>query len=132
MAKVLDASALMAYLGREDGYEHVRDLFIKAAGADRNLLMTTVNWGEVYYLLIRDYGHQEAEQIRSLIDTFPVEFVPADIELTKQAAVYKAEKKLPFVDCFAAALAKRRKAELVTADKDFKVVEGEIKIVWIV
>ncbi len=131
MTKVLDASALMAYLGKESGYEQVRDLFIKAAGSDRNLLMTTVNWGEVYYLLIRDYGHEEAEKIRLLVNTFPIEFVPVDVELTQQAALYKADKKLPFVDCFAAALAKLRKAELVTVDKDFKAVEDQIKIIWI-
>ena len=30
-------------------------------------------------------------------------------------------------DCFAAALAKLRKVELVTGDEDFKQVEGEVK-----
>ena len=34
-------------------------------------------------------------------------------------------------DCFAAALAKLHKAELVTGDEDFKQVEGEVKTLWI-
>jgi predicted nucleic acid-binding protein len=34
-------------------------------------------------------------------------------------------------DCFAAALAKTRKAELVTGVPEFKQVEGEIKIGWL-
>jgi len=32
---------------------------------------------------------------------------------------------------FAAALAKLRNAELITGDRDFKAVEGEIKIGWL-
>jgi len=38
---------------------------------------------------------------------------------------------MSYVDCFAAALAKARKAELVTGDKEFRQAEGEIKILWI-
>jgi predicted nucleic acid-binding protein len=38
---------------------------------------------------------------------------------------------MSYADCFAAALAKLRKAELVTGDEEFKQVEGEIKIRWI-
>jgi len=34
-------------------------------------------------------------------------------------------------DCFAAALAKIRKAELVTGEPEFKQVESEIKIFWL-
>ena len=43
----------------------------------------------------------------------------------------KAVFKLPFADCFTADLAKLRKGKLVTTDADFKVVEKEIKIVWL-
>ena len=130
MEKVLDTSALWAYLTKEPGYEKVRDLFIRSAGG-KDLLMTTVHWGEMYYLLMRDHGERETEAICTMIDSFPLEIVPVDRDLSRQAALYKINKKLPFVDSFAAALAKLRKAELVTADKDFKVVEGEVKIVWI-
>jgi predicted nucleic acid-binding protein len=34
-------------------------------------------------------------------------------------------------DCFAAALAKREKAEIYTGDPEFKTAEREIKIVWL-
>jgi hypothetical protein len=34
-------------------------------------------------------------------------------------------------DCFAAALAKQRRVELVTGDKEFKQVEKEIRILWL-
>jgi predicted nucleic acid-binding protein len=54
------------------------------------------------------------------------------MELAKKAAELKASRKMSHADCFAAALAKLRKAELVTGDKEFKQVEGEVKILWIV
>jgi ribonuclease VapC len=39
--------------------------------------------------------------------------------------------RIAYADCFAAALAKSRKAELITGDKEFKLLEGEIKVEWI-
>lgn len=57
--------------------------------------------------------------------------VPADLNLARQAATFEATKKMSYGDCFAAALAKSRKAELVTGDKEFKQVEGDAKVVWI-
>ena len=131
MVKILDASALMAYLEKEPGHEKVQDLLAKAIEDEKSLLMTTVNFGEVYYLIVREKGAQEAENILQLLQTLPIDIIPVDWELTKQAAVYKATSRLAYLDSFAAALAKLRKGELVTTDKDFKAVEGEIKIVWI-
>jgi hypothetical protein len=54
------------------------------------------------------------------------------LELVRQAAVFKATKKMSYADCFAAALAKTKNAELVTGDPEFKVTEGELrKIRWL-
>ena len=131
MVKVLDASALMAYLEKEPGHEKVTEALSKAVLSEKKLLMTVVNWGEVYYTLVREYGLEEAEKISGLIETFPIELILPDKELAKQAALLKATKKLPYVDSFAAALALTRKAQLVTTDGDFKAVENSISILWI-
>ena len=41
-------------------------------------------------------------------------------------------KTMSLADCFAAALAKTRNAELVTGDREFKVIESELKkIRWL-
>jgi len=131
MVKILDASALVAYLWKQSGYESVQDLLSKAAASERRLLMAAVNFGEVYYLLLRDHGLEDADKILKFIETLPIDFVEVDMGLAKQAAIYKATKKLPYADCFAAALAKVHKGEIVTGDKEFKTVESEIKIVWV-
>jgi hypothetical protein len=54
-----------------------------------------------------------------------------DLRLARQAAVFKASYRLSLADAFAAALAKEKKAELVTGDPEFKALEKEIKIVWL-
>lgn len=131
MVKVLDAYALMVYLEKEPGYEKIKELFIKAAENGKNLLMSTVNWGEVFYILIKNYGINEAEKIQYVIETFPIEFVPVDFNLAKQAALFKAKGNISYADCFSAALAKLYKGEVVTGDKEFKEVENEVKISWI-
>ncbi|MFH1422301.1 MAG: type II toxin-antitoxin system VapC family toxin [Planctomycetota bacterium] len=131
MIKILDASALLTYLEKEPGYEKVRDAFIKAANTGKNLSMTTVNWGEVLYILTKELGQEEADKIEKVIESFPIELVPVDTALAKQAAYYKAEYKLPYVDCFAAGLSKLRRGELLTCDNDFRIMKTEIKILWL-
>lgn len=131
MVKILDSSALIAYFEKESGYEEIAALFSDSLAKQRPLLMSSINWGEVYYFLIREHGLKIAEEILSLIDTFPIELTIPDLQLTKQASVYKATRKLPYVDCFAAALAKLHNGELITRDHDFKVLQDEIKIRWL-
>jgi len=43
----------------------------------------------------------------------------------------KASGNISYGDCFAAALAKLKKADLVTGDNEFNTLEGEIKLSWI-
>ena len=92
MVQVIDACALMAYLEKESGAQKVKELLVKASEGSNLLLMTTVNWGEVFYVLVRDHGILEAERIQRIVETFPIEFVPVDLVLAKQAALYKAVK----------------------------------------
>ncbi|MBI3894716.1 MAG: type II toxin-antitoxin system VapC family toxin [Acidobacteria bacterium] len=129
--RVLDSYALLVYVQGERGKQKMIELFESAAGTNINLLLSTVNWGEVIYSTLRTYGHERAEDIAQLISRLPIEIIPADLHLARQAAEFKAAKRMSYADCFAAALAKLRKAELVTGDREFKQVEGEVRILWI-
>jgi predicted nucleic acid-binding protein len=128
---VLDASALMTFFEDRPGADRVQELLVKAAGVKRPLLMSVVNWGEVYYSVWRAHGETAAEGKLHDIAQLPVVVVYADTELTKLAASLKAQHNLPYADCFAAALAQARKGVLVTSDKDFEGVAGCLKIFWI-
>jgi len=128
---VLDAYSVIAFLEREPGYEQVEKHFEHASQIGRNLLMCTVNWGEVYYSILRETNPSKAEEVRRFLETLPIDLVSADVDLARQAAIYKASNKMSFADCFAAALAKVHRATLVTGDKDFKQLEGDIKVSWL-
>jgi predicted nucleic acid-binding protein len=131
--KVLDSWALMAYFNAEPAGPAVKNLLVKADSGRPKLLMSVINWGEIYYSAYRGGSPERAELIAHEIAGMSIELVPveADLQIVRQAAIYKATKKLGYADCFAAALAKIRNAELVTGDHDFKVVESEIKIGWL-
>jgi predicted nucleic acid-binding protein len=129
--RVLDSYSVIAYLEGGPGADNMIEMFQAARDSGRDLLLSVINWGEVYYITLREVGRERAEAVAHLISTLPIELVPADLELTKLAAELKAIKKMSYADCFAAALAKLRKAELVTGDEEFRQVEGEIKVRWI-
>ena len=128
--KVLDSFALLAYFGGEEAGLKVRDILKEAAEQDRELYLCVVNWGEVLYVIERRAGKDKRDEIAHLMNQMHLRIVDADQELTRQAAAYKAKGGIAYADCFAAALAKLKKAELVTGDKEFKQVENEVKILW--
>ncbi len=129
--KVLDSYALMAFFEDEPGADFVRGLIHKAVESGTNLLMSVVNLGEVWYSIARTNSPEIADQYIHEIKGMGIEIVDADWQLTHQAAKFKANGKISYADCFAAALAKSHKAELVTGDKEFKPLDGEIKISWL-
>ncbi|HAH21320.1 MAG: hypothetical protein A2Y00_00115 [Omnitrophica WOR_2 bacterium GWF2_43_52] len=131
MTKVLDAHALMVFLEKEAGYEKVEHYFIAAVEKGNYLLMTSVNFGEVYYSVLRECGQRKADEIEEIIRTLPITIIDVDTQIAKEAARFKANHKISYADCFAAALAKLHKGEVITGDKEFKPLESEIKIAWL-
>ena len=129
--KVLDSYALMAFFEDEPGADFVRGLIHKAVESDTNLLMSVVNLGEVWYSIARTNSPEIADQYVHEIKGMGIEIVEVDWTLTRQAAAFKVKGNISYGDCFAAALAKLKKAELVTGDKEFKSLDGEIKISWL-
>jgi uncharacterized protein len=129
--KVLDSWALMALFNGEQAADEVEKILGQAATEKHRLLMSVVNWGEIYYSVMRGASADRAEQIAREIATMPVEIIPADQAQTRQAAIFKATHNMSYADAFAAALAKERKAELITGDTEFKTLEKEIKINWL-
>lgn len=130
-APVLDSHALLAFLRGEPGEEQVADLLEKAGLRDAPLHMTEVNYAEVKYSVIRKDGAGRWEEIVRDLPALPIEFHPGDRRLSDLAGDFKARFRMSLADAFAAALAKERKAELVTGDPEFKALEKEIKITWL-
>jgi ribonuclease VapC len=129
--RVLDSYSLIAYFEGEAGTDKMIEVFRAARDSGRPLLLSVVNWGEVFYITLREAGRERAHQVAHLISSLPIQIISADLDLAKEAAEFKATRKMSYADCFAAALAKLRKAELVTGDKEFRQVERDVKLLWI-
>ena len=130
-AKVLDSYAMMAFLEDEPGADLVRGLILRAEENKTRLLMCVVNLGEVWYSIARTNSPNIADRYIREIEGMAIDIVDANWQITRQAAIFKANGNISYGDCFAAALTKIRRADLITGDKEFKLLEKEIKISWL-
>lgn len=130
-ARVLDSFALLAYLRDEPGAEALEHLLVAAGRKDSPLHMSDVNYAEVKYSILKKDGAAAWAGAANILQGLPIEFHPTNRALADSAADFKSRFKISLADAFAAALAKERKAELVTGDPEFKPLEKEIKINWL-
>jgi predicted nucleic acid-binding protein len=115
---VLDASALFRYLTAGPGAEQVADILTNAPHTGSEILMSVVNWGEVYYGLVKRVGLASTEaRMAQLPHRVPIRLVPVSQEHAERAARLKAQYNLPYADAFAAALTGAQHV-LVTADTE--------------
>lgn len=70
-------------------------------------------------------------EIEKIIQSLPLNIYSVDPPLSREAAKIRFTKKLSFINSFTAALAKIKRAEIITGDKEFKLIEGDVKIIWI-
>jgi predicted nucleic acid-binding protein len=130
-AIVLDSWAVISYLEDEPTAETVADIIADAHEQGVSLLMTVVNAGEVWYIVAREASVPDADVSIKQLRDLGIEFVDADWELAKDAGYFKSRNKMSFADCFAAALARQRKAHLATGDPEFKQIEQEVTVHWL-
>ena len=128
---VLDSFALLALLGGEPGGDAVADLMQQAQEGETRLLMTWVNIGEVAYIVERRWGMERLHTALAIVEATALETVPVERELALMAAHIKAEHAIAYADTFAAALAQRAGATLVTGDPEFKLLDDVLDIHWL-
>jgi predicted nucleic acid-binding protein len=128
---VLGSYAVLAFLFKEEGHDKIFALFEKAIEADKKLLIAAPNWAEVRYMVERKVGATKWKDVRAKLLGLPIDIVGADQELAELAGEIKATHKMSLADCFAAALAKQKKADLSTGDPEFRSIETEFKIIWL-
>lgn len=128
---VLDSYALLAFLFAEKGHEKVVDLFDKAAHADLPILIAAPNWAGVRYMVEGKASTMRWTEVCQRLLGLPLEVVPVDRALAEAAGEIKAVARMSLADCFAAALAGQRKADLYTGDPEFRAVEKHVRVVWL-
>lgn len=128
---VLDSYALLAYLQDEHGAAKVEALLNLAKKRRAILWISVVNLAEALYIVERERGFAKVQQTIAVIDDLPLKVVDVDRSLALSAAHVKARHPLAFADAFAVALAKEKRASVVTGDPEFKTVAKEIPIEWL-
>ncbi len=128
---VLDANALLDFVEDGSGAERVEELLSGARRDGSPLLMSVVNWGEVFYHSWQERGEETARRTIANLGRLSIQAVPVDLEQSLKAGEIKAVHKIPYVDCIAAALAMLHGAVLVTSDRDFERLGRRVQVLWI-
>ena len=128
---VLDANAVLHFVEDGPGAKRVEQLFKHALRERSRVLMSVVNWGEVFYHSWQRDGEESARRLLVDLSRLPLELIPVDLSQALQAGEIKARHKIPYVDCIAAGLAILHHAVLVTSDRDFEKLGRRVEVLWI-
>jgi predicted nucleic acid-binding protein len=128
---VLDAGALLVYLEDGNGATRVEEILAEAHRKRSRVLMSSLNFGEVYGKILRDRGQDQALRAMSGVAPLPIELQDATPQRALRAAEVKVKYKLYYIDAFAAALAMEYKATLVTGDSDFRKLGHGFPVLWL-
>jgi len=144
---ILDSWAIIAWLQGESQGKKVRDLINWVSGDTdleekiKNLIeqseiekirlfVNIINLGEVFYILGRRKGKEEAKDTISEIKENPIEIIPVSNSLVFMAASLKVNYPIAYADAFAIATAITQEGDLLTGDPELKGLE-DIPIIWI-
>ncbi len=110
------------------------DLLIEQAiRRETRLLMCRINFGEVLYSCWK-LKRADSAQLVADFEALPIEVVSVDDLLVNEAAHLKAQTTASYADCFAAALALRHRAPVITGDHDFRDllrVQPDLQLHWL-
>ena len=128
---VIDACALIAYLGQENGHETFAALL---ADEQNVLVIHATNLCEVYYGYLRSDGIDSADEAWQKATSILGVIEKMDTQFMKRVARWKVDYNLPLGDSFAAATAEECACTLVTTDHtDFGPIDaaGALQIAWL-
>jgi PIN domain nuclease of toxin-antitoxin system len=119
---VADASAVLAFARGEKGERQI-------SRVREQCVVSTLNLLEAFSKLVR--YDMPADRVRLFLrESFP-HVVPLDRDLAETSAVFHAATRglgLSYADCVCLTLGSQRKATVLTADRDWKKVELNVKV----
>jgi PIN domain nuclease of toxin-antitoxin system len=130
-AYVLDSWAVLAFYEEETAGKIVADLLVAAHEQNTPLWMSVVNLAEAWYIIARRTDGAQADRVIAELHNLGIRMEIADWQLSRQAASFKAANNMSLADAYAAALAKRKDAHLVTGDDEFRALRAKIKLHWL-
>lgn len=128
---VLDSFALLAFLQKEQGSARVNEILERARKKQVTVLFSEISLGEVYYILIRAFGLEEANVMLAHILALPITIASVSRDGVLAAAQYKARGSISYADCFVVALAVAARATIVTGDREFAAFKKDVDMLWV-
>ena len=116
--------------GERNSEDKIRSLIGQSTIVEMRLLVNIVNLGEVFYILGRRKGEQEAKETIDEIKENRLEIIPVSNSLVFKAASIKINHLMAYADAFAIATAMTQEGSLLTGDPELKDVR-DIPIIWI-
>lgn len=111
---VFDSFAIIDFYADEPGADIVERLLIECATNLAKGWICVINWAEIFYSTARVKGEKVALKVIEDLERYPITIVEADKVLTWEAAKLKTKYRIAYANCFALALAKMKKAALIT------------------
>lgn len=131
-SRVVDAWALLAWVRNEQPAAESVRLALEAAGdGGASLFMSWVNAGEVYYMLSRKHDAKMADEFLTRLPSLPIRLVLPEEDDIMAAARLKARYRISYADAFAAALAMKENAAVITGDPEFRGLTEVVGVEWI-
>lgn len=130
MACVLDADALLDFFRDEGAAGVVEDLLVKAESSKQRVWITSLTWAEVYFRALKT-SNELAQRFADEMAVLPIEVFVETPELLLSRETSKLRVMMKSNDILmisSVALAKLKKAELWTTNKELGSAPSEIKI----
>ena len=128
---VLDSFALLAYLQDEPAAAHIEQLLEATSREKCRVFLSTINLGELLYIIERRGGIAKSQDALALIRQLPIELIPANEQLIFAAAHIKANHPISYADAFVVAVAMQEDAAILTGDPEFHSIETVAKVEWL-
>ena len=121
---VMDTSALMAFIEKEDGSERVRDILL-----GESTIIPWLSILEIVYISQRELGEEEALMRYALLKKLNANIIwNADEALLLNAARIKSTHSLSLTDAIIAAIATQHNAVLIYKDPEFEQLQGAVEM----
>jgi len=121
---VLDTSALLTFIEKEDGAERVRDVLLK-----QTIIIPWLSILETVYISQRELGEEEALTRYALLKKLNAKIIwDADEALLLNAARIKSTHSLSLADSVIAAITTQHNAILLHKDPDYEPLQDVIEM----
>ncbi len=125
---ILDSSAILRYTDNEAGADRIERILQEYLKGTANIGASALHWGEVAAKLYKLRGRHVMRNVLQRLAGLGIEVVPATAEQSVDAALIRADYKIPYVDAFGIVLVSAPNHVFVTADFDLKPAAKVAKI----